>query len=250
MAIKSLARVLVNGYDLSGESQSIGVKTSVETLDWQTLDQSSKNLLPDVPKSSISHKGYWSNADPAGLEKQLHRALGVADSTIVSVILGTQLAMPVFYSLESAFSDSLETAVAAGSLITAEGGWLTRLGERMVRGYPIFSGLLSGTGAQTGVDFGAAGSAGGLAHMHVTAVIGTATSAQIKVQGSTSVGFSSPVDLGTFTFSGNSTTGIQALSLSLGVGTVHRYLRANVVTLGGATSFTVTILPGQKNLTY
>lgn len=250
MPIKSLAQVLVNGHALAGESTSLAVKTAVEALEWQTLNQSDKNLLPDVPVSNISHSGYWSDADPAGLEKRLWDALAAADATIVSVLLGTQLALPVGYSFESAFSDSLETAVPSGELITVEGNWLSRSGERMLRGYPLAYGVLSATGAQSVVDFGGAGSAGGVAHLQVMSVVGAASNAQIQVQGSTVVGFSSPVTLGTFTFSGNATTGIQALGVSLGAGTVHRYLRANVVSLGGATSFGVMLLAGQRGRTY
>lgn len=250
MPIKALAKVLVNGYNLSGESTALTVTTAVETVEWQTIDQAYGNSLPDVPMSNIAHSGYWSNADPAGLEKQLYTALATANATVVTVLLGTQLAAPVAYSLESAFSDSVEIAAPAGNIITVDGNWLTQAGERMLRGMVVHDGNITAAGAQTGIDFGAAGSAGGTAHLHVTAVIGTAASATIQIQGSTAAGFSSPVTLGTFTFSGNSTTGIKALVQSLGSGTVHRYVRANVTSMGGATSFNVTIVAGQRGQTY
>lgn len=252
MPIKALGRVLVNGYDLSSESTSLSVATAVNTVEWQTIDQSTANTLPDTPTSNITHNGYFSDEDPGGLENQLYDALGTTDATYITALLGTQLTVPVGYTLESAWSDQMTVTAAAGELITVEGNWLSRATDvPMLRGYLLHSGLANATGPLgTAVDFGAAGAAGGFAHLHVTAVVGTATSATITVQGSTALAMTTPVTLGTFTFSGNSTTGIQSVRISLGTGTVHRYQRLNVTSLGGATSFTIVAVSASKGVTY
>ena len=69
--------------------------------------------------------------------------------------------------------------------------------------------------------------------MHVSAIGGTATSATIDVESSIdNLSFASE---GTFTFSA---VGGFTLALS---GTVNRYLRINLTSMGGATSITLQV---------
>lgn len=252
MPIASLARILVDGYDLSSRSMSVGVNTDVGVLEYTSLDSLARNAVPDVPTSGITHNGYFSNPDAGELERAFWDNLGsTANDILVTIALGTQGTVIPSYTLQTAYSLNMKLNAAAKQLVTADGEWRSGASSApMRRGYQLFTGLLSATGAQTGVDFGAAGSAGGIAFMHVTAVTGTATNATITVQGATDDIFTTPVTLGTFTFSGTSTTGLQSLAVSLGSGTVHRYLRANCTSKGGATSFYVSVFACSANVTY
>lgn len=252
MPIASLARVLVDGYDLSSRSTSVEVNTDVTTLEWSTLDSLATNMLPDVPKSAIMHNGYFTTPNAGELERAFWDNLGsTANDILVTAVLGTQGAIIPSYTLATAFADKLTVKAVAKSLVTAEGNWQSGAASApMRRGYQLYSGTISATGAKTHVDFSSAGSAGGVAYIHVTAVSGTATGADVAVQCDDNTSFTSATTLGTLTFSGNSTTGLQSLSVSLGSGAVDRYLRISCTDLGGATSFYVSVFACVAGVTY
>lgn len=248
--MQTLARILVGGYDLSGVSESIQIKLGMSALDWGALDSGARYSIPDSPTHALAHNGYFTTPDAGALERTMHDALGTASTIYVTATLGLNQTVIPTYTFDMAYTDQVEIAAKAKSLLLINGNWKSQSPSvPVVRGYQLFRGALSATGAQTGIDMGAAGSAGGTAFLHVYSVTGTANNATITVQGSTAVGFSSPVTLGTFTFSGNSTTGLQALKLSLGSGTVQRYLRINVTSLGGATGFSVVAVAGVPGVT-
>lgn len=113
-----------------------------------------------------------------------------------------------------------------------------------MRGFIVFDGVISATGAKTAVDFGAAGSGGGKVFCFVRAVDGTATSAAIVVESATTAGGTYATEA-TLTVSATAPKTVTA-TMS---GAISRYLRVNCTDLGGATSLTVTVIACVNDVT-
>lgn len=148
----------------------------------------------------------------------------------VAAVLDTDTTASTVYFIQNALGAKLAINAPVAGLVTVDGEWLndTATGYRAKR---VFDGTISGTGGQTSIDLGSAGSAGGVFVLHVTAIDGTATNATVDIESSSNN--STFASEGTATFSA---IGAQVVTMS---GTVNRYLRVNATSLGGATSFTV-----------
>lgn len=250
MAVKGYqTRILVDGYDFSGVSNVAQMACAVGALEYSVFQTAGVLRLPGAAAATLEHRGYYNGKVDGTLEKELYDRLGTTDAVYTTLVLDTAGAIPVAYTLANTWNGQLTLAAPVKELLTVAGQW-QGADRRMYRGYQLYRGTISATGAQDYIDFGAAGAVGGVAHLHVTAVVGTATNATITVQCDDNTGFTSPTTLGTFTFSGNATTGLQALQLSLGAGVVDRYVRINCTSLGGATSFTVAAVAGVSGVTY
>lgn len=249
MAVKAWqSRVLVDGFDLSTQTSGFTLSTETTALEHSNLQSDAVNKIAGDPAATLEHRGLFSGIAAGAIADVMGDRLAATDTVYTTVLLDTSGTRPPSFTFDTTFNGQLTYEAPIEGLLALSGKWVQK--ERLVAGFLIHTGLINATGAGTVVDFGAAGSAGGIAYLHITAVVGTATSATITVQGSTVVGMTSPVTLGTFTFSGNSTTGLQALRISLGSGTVHRYIRINTTSLGGATSFTVAAVACSAGVTY
>lgn len=250
MAVKAYqSRILIDGYDLSGISNAWTLTGAVSALEHAVLQTAGVLRVPDASSFTLDHNGYFNGPDDGDLEKELYDRLGTTDTVYATVVMDTAGAVPVAYTLANTWNSQLTLAAPVAGLLTAAGKWEGADGGTY-RGYQLYRGTISATGAQTGIDFGAAGAAGGVAHIHITAVSGTATDAVVEVESDDNAGFTSATSRGSFTFSGNSTTGLQALQASLGVGVVDRYLRINTTSMGGASSFAVVVVAGVADRSY
>lgn len=225
-------KILIDQLDLSGYTNALQVECPVGVLEYQVLQNAGTLKLPSYPTPMITQNGYVSGATADEIHDALDDRLAADNDVTVGVILGTALAQPVAYVLPTTYNGQLRIDAPVANLITINGQWPSGT-SRLYRGFQAHYGVISATGAQTGIDFGAAGSAGGRAFLFVQAKTGTITSATIKVQSDSDVGFGTASDEGTFTFSA---LGAFAIDLS---GTVNRYVRINTTSLGGATNFTV-----------
>lgn len=227
-------RILVGGVDLSGDTNTVGVNVQGRAIEYGVLQDCDVRRLPLSPQGVIEHSGYFTGPSTGRIESELHTYLGSTTGIHVAVIYDTNGSIPFAYVQSKAFNQRLAINAQVGQLITVAGNWptLKSSGARLYRGFQVGSGTVSGTGAVTGIDLGAAGSAGGKLFVFITAITGSASSAQIKLQSDTASDHSTTADEGTATFSA---VGCQEVTLS---GTVNRYQRMNVVSLGGATDFT------------
>lgn len=238
------AKILIDQWDLSGQSNGISITGDVKQLEYAVLQGLGMNRLPGLPMASIEHNGYFTAPNAGDLEYEMNARLGSNSGIVAAAILGTSLAVPVAYVLNTTFGQQLKIKGQTDQLITVQGNWPAKA-DKLVRGYQVYFGTLSTTGATPTVDFGAAATgAGSKAWLFVQAITGTATSATVKVQSSTASNFSSPTDRGTFTFSA---VGANYLALS---GTLDRYVRLNCTSLGGATNFTVLGVVASYGLTF
>lgn len=247
MPIKACnTRVLVGGVDLSGETNTIGVNIQGRNLEYGVLQDCDTRRLAMPPKSEIEHNGYYSGVADTGIEQMLYTYLADTTGVHVAAIYDTGGAAPFAYVQDKGYNATYGLPAQVGQLLQVKGKWptLTGSGNQMVRGYQVFGGVISSTGGKTGIDFGAAGAAGGRAYLFVTSITGTASSASVKLQSDTDIAHGTTADEGTFTFSA---VGCYEVALT---GTVNRYQRANVVSLGGATAFTACLISCISGRTY
>lgn len=239
-------RILVGGVDLSGDTSGVGVSIAGRTLDYGVLQDCSVRSLALPPKATIEHNGYYTGNDTTQIAGALNAHLASTTGVHVAAIFATDEAVPFAYVQDLAYNSKLGISGKVGSLITVSGTWptLSGIGAQMYRGYQVYGGAVTTTGAVTGIDFGAAGAAGGKAYIFVTSITGTATGASIKIQSDSNADHSTTADEGTATFSA---VGCQEVDLS---GVVGRYVRANVVGLGGATGFTFYAIVCLSGVTY
>lgn len=223
-------KILIDEWDLSGDSNSVNLTADVAVLDYVTFQNCFQQRLPGLPMSSIAHTGYFSGPGAGEMEEELHARLGSGNDVIVGIILGTALTAPVGYCLRTAFNQQLRLNAPVAELITVDGNWSGNTAEGLQRGLQVaLATAEDSTGAVgSGADFGAAGSAGGRVFVFVQDIGGTATDAVIKLQSDSDSNFGTAADEATITFSA---VGGYSAALS---GTVNRYLRAYIDDLGGA----------------
>jgi hypothetical protein len=246
MTIKACnTRILVGGVDLSGDTNTVAVNIQGRVLEYGVLQDCDTRKLALSPQASIEHNGYYSGPGASTIEGMLYSYLASTTGVHVGVIYDTAGTVPFGYVQDTAYNSKLNIAAQAGQLITCAGMWptLTGSGNQMYRCYQVYGGTISATGAVTGIDFGAAGAAGGRAYVFVTAITGTATNAAVKIQSDSNSDHSTTADEGNTTFSA---VGCYEIALS---GTVNRYVRFNCTSLGGATNFTAYVLVGLSGVT-
>lgn len=248
MPIKACyTRIIVGGVDLSGETNTVGVNVQGRNLEYGVLQDCDARKIQLSPQGVIEHNGYYTGPAAGTIEQTMYSYLASTSGVHVGVIFDTNATTPFGYVQDVAYNSRLNINAQTGQLITVAGNWptLTGSGNQLIRGYQAFGGAVTATGAASaGIDFGAAGSAGGRAYVFVTSITGTATSATIDVESDTDSGFGTAASEGTATFSA---VGCQEVALS---GTVNRYVRMNVTSLGGATGFTFYALICLSGVTY
>ena len=245
MAVRACnTRILVNEYDLSGTTNGITVGGAVDTIDYGVLQTCTTLRIPTSPAITITHNGYFNGPSAGAIENELYTDLGTT-GIYVTAIADTAGAIPVAYTLDTCWNETLVLDGPVAGLIACNGSWVTgTAGSQCYRGYQVYRGTLSATGGATGIDFGAAGTAGGKAYLHVTTITGGATDATIDVESDTVSNFASAASEGTFTFSA-----VGAYTIDL-ADTVNRYVRVNCTDLGTATSFAVVCIVALSGVTY
>ena len=114
-------KILIDEYDLSGQSNSVNIDASVAVLDYVTFQACYQQRTPGLPSSAIAHNGYFNGSGAGQLEEELHARLGSGNDVYVGVILGTELAIPVGYVLATAFGQQLKLDAPVDGLLTVQG---------------------------------------------------------------------------------------------------------------------------------
>jgi hypothetical protein len=242
------SRVLVDGFDLSTLTGGIALAIQVGQLEHATLQGNGVEVVAGDSNATLTHRGLYQGQQAGKLSKVLTDRLGTTQPCYVTAVFDTNGASPSSFHIETAWGNQLNYDAEIAALLALEGAWTQ--GQRAYNGYELFRGLISGVGAKPSIDLVTPGTLGGVAFFHVYQVTGTAANAAVTVQCDDNTSFTTPTTLGTFTFSGNSTTGLQAAKVSLGAGAVDRHLRINASALGGATSFALAAYGCINGLTY
>lgn len=239
MAVKGqYTRFLLNEFDFSGSTNQVDLAIAIDKLEATPFQSDGKVYVASTPDTSLTVNGYFVT-DTGEIEDEIKAAFD-AGTCDAGVIFGTATTKAQSYVMPGAKIVSYNINAATGNVITISCELAS--GEGVKHGWRIFSGTISSTGAQTAIDFGSAGSAGGYAYLFVQAITGSASSATIDIESSDAQGGTYASE-GTFTFSD---VGVQTVAMS---GTVNRWLRLNATDLGGATNFTVVGIAALSGVT-
>ena len=245
MPIKACqSKILIDQWDFSGATNGFTVNMEAKSLDYAVLQNCAQLRLPGLPMANIEHNGYFTGPNAGDMEYEMNARLASVSTIRLACILGTSAAIPVAFVMNSTFNQQLKYKAHVEGLLEIAGNWPAG-NEKLVRGYQVAAAqTVSATGAITGIDFGAAGSAGGKAFLQVQTITGSATNATITVQSDTDPAFGTAALEGTFTFSA---VGMYEVDLS---GVVNRYVRLNCTSKGGATSFLILGIVAISGVTY
>lgn len=233
------SKVFINSVALYGKTTSMSLKSTVNVIGYNVLKNNGNLKLPGIGMFTFNLNGLWLDYGDSSFEKLHQSNLQTETARLLWMIESTP---PVGGCFIGSFPSSYKVDTPLDNLISIQGTWENV--DSICNGYIVANEqTYSSTGEKTGIDFGALTTTGGKAILVISSIVGTATNAQIKLQSDDNSGHSSTADEGTFTFSA---VGVYELTLS---GTVDRYIRPNVVTLGGATSFVATILVGLNGVT-
>jgi len=233
----TIARVYVDGYDLSPDGTRVEAEKSVDALEATAFtDESgqqsqSRRFVPGLKRGSIRLSAFWDDRTN-GSKDVLDDILG--SSKLVTVFAGDTQGNRAdgaqVLAVRHSLSEPVEGLVTLDAEFEADGGVDTM---RVLE--PKITATASGDGAV--LDNGSSTTGGATAHLQVFAADGTAT---IKIQHSADgVTYA---DLITFTqFSDRTAERLTA------TGTVNRYVKRNLA-LGTATSVTFAIAFGRNPL--
>ena len=233
--------------DMSTRTASAEVSMSIGTEEVTAFQATAKEFITTDPESSIKVTGYVSSlaADTGGWEQELNDRFAALNTAQVGLMLSDSASgdagMPV-YVLPLTSADQMKITAPATGVLGIDGNFMA--GDTgLKRGVCLWYGAITGTGNKTAYDIGAAGSTGGAIYVWVFSITGTATNASIKVQSSATEG-DTYADEGTVTFSATGKATSAAMT-----GTVNRWLRVNVASMGGATGFSIAVVATVNGVT-
>lgn len=242
MATKgTLARLLVDQWDFSCETSAIDVTLAIAEQDISSLCDTAAAYAPGLAAFTINHNGYI--VAPMGIagsiEQEMNARMGIQNS-YVAAMFGIDLPACPVYVLDTTFGATMTIEAPATGILTLNGAWGQGTGGH--RGIRIFDGNATATGNQTAVDMGAIGTLGGEAYLFLQAVTGTLGSATVTVASSTTSG-GTYTTLGTFTL-----TAVGAYEVNF-TGTVNRWIRLGITSMGGTTGLDMVAVACVRGVT-
>lgn len=220
------ATVLVDGLNMSGQLNAVGLEYGVEALDETTFGDTTRRSKGGLKTTSMSHQGYWA----PGTDAEVFSSMG--GSTVVTISSTAAAAGDQAY-----IGQTITTSYAPGGAV----GELLAFSVDMEAAGPLAEGTVLTNATATGNGSGTAYLLGALsatqtmyAALHVVSVTGGTLT--VKVQSDNATGFSSPTDQ--ITFTGATTEGGQFGSKAGAV--TDTYWRANWTLTGGSATFIVS----------
>lgn len=222
----------VDGYDLSGDTNSFNIGTPLTTLDMTGIDKSCMERAGGLMDGSLQWVSFFDTA--LNQAHSVYKTLPRADRAVMATF-GTLLGNPgcALVGKQVSYDGTRDNSGAFTFKLDAEAN-----GFGLEHGHLLTAGKRTDTTATngTGVDFTAVSTAfGWSAYLHVFAITGT--SVTVKIQDSADN--STFTDLTSASFPAASAIGSARMHGSA-TATVRRYLR--VVTSGTFTSATFAVL--------
>lgn len=218
-------KILIDEFDFSGDSNVFAVETSIATLDVTGFQADAIRQIPGLPGGMISHGGYYTGADAGDIETEMQSRQGDAGSAYVAVLLGTNMAGCPAYIVPTTWGQMLKHNMPFDGILTLNGEWPAAAGMR--RGLRLRDATIVATGAGASVDLGAGGTAGGTLYLFVQATNGENVAVAVEHSANGSTGWTAKA-------TGEiDNEGVVVVAFS---GSINRYVRINVTSLGTATS--------------
>lgn len=218
-------KILIDEFDFSGDNNVFAVETSIATLDVTGFQADAIRQIPGLPGGMISHGGYYTGADAGDIEAEMQSRQGDAGSAYVAVLLGTNTAGCPAYIVPTTWGQMLKHNMPFDGILTLNGEWPAAAGMR--RGLRLRDATIVATGAGASVDLGAGGTAGGTLYLFVQATNGENVAVAVEHSANGSTGWTAKA-------TGEiDDEGVVVVAFS---GSINRYVRINVTSLGTATS--------------
>jgi len=224
------AVVLADEYDISQYLNSVSVTNEVEAPETTTFGSTARTFIVGHKDGSVSFEGLFEGGSAEGIDYILNTEIG---SGPIMSVTGDGAGVGRRAILLSAKSTSYEVSSPLTEVVSITGEAISDGGLD----YGVWlacQSTITTTLTGASVDNAAASTAGGVAHLHITANSNSGTTVA-KIQ--SSANNSTWADLVTFTTVG---IGAETSQRSIVSGSVPRYLRA-LVTPAGAGSLTVSI---------
>ena len=224
------AVVLLDNTNLSTTLTDVSFSLTSDVAETSTFSSSSKSFIAGLKDGTVTASGYFESSSPDADAEYLAQ-LGGSGAAFSVAPTGYTRGNPATFGsvIETSYDRSADVGGVVAAAVAFQFSADSFNGKSMLE--PT---TLTATATQTSVDFGAAGTNGGGATLHVTAASGTSPTLVAKIQ--TSADNSSFSDY--ITFTQNTTTGSE---LKTSASNPARYARA-VLTIGGTNpSFTVAI---------
>ena len=224
------AVVILDNTNLSNTLTDAALSLTADVAETSTFSSSSKTFVSGLKDGTATLSGYFTTSSPDANAEYLAQLGGSGAAFSIA---------PIGYTRGDAVS--FGTTIATSYDRSADVGGIVSVAIAFQFDGDAFNGksmvapaAFTSTSTQTSVDFGAAGTNGGGAVLHVTAASGTSPTLDAKIQ--TSSDNSSFSDYITFT----QATGVTS-ELKTSASAPARYARA-VLTIGGTNpSFTVAV---------
>ena len=224
------AVVLLDNTNLSTTLTDASLSLTADVAETSTFSSSSKTYVAGLKDGTVTLSGYFETSSPDSDAVYLAQVGGTGVAFSIAPT-GYTRGNPV--SLGSTIETSYDRSADVGSVVSVAIAFQFD-GDAFNGKSMVAPAAFTSTSTQTSVDFGAAGTNGGVAVLHVTAASGSSPTLDAKIQTSTdNTSFS---DYITFT----QATGVTS-ELKTSASNPARYARA-VLTIGGSSpSFTVAI---------
>jgi len=236
-------RFLLNQFDFSGDSNSLSVNLTVAPLQSTGFQATAETYVAGLNTSGISQSGHYSGKGAGLIEQEINALLGTATPVYVAALFGTNVAACPAHVTAQTWGQQVTIDMPVDNLITIASEWPASGGFiRGLRLTSVATQTVSGIGALASVDFGAQGVAGGFGYIFTQTLTGGA-SPVIDIESSATEG-------GVYVSEGTATpaaVGVTAVTLT---GTVDRWVRLNVTSMGTASSFVIVGIVGLLGVSY
>lgn len=218
-------KILIDQFDFSGDSNVATVDTSAKALDVTAFQADAVRQIPGLPTGMLAHGGYYTGPDAGDIEAEMQSRQGDAGSAYVGVLFGTNEAACPAYIAPTTWGQMLKLNMPMDGVLTLNGEWPAPSGLR--RGLRLSDAVITATGAGATVDLVAGGSAGGTLFLFVQATNGQNTIVAVEHSANGSTGWASKV---------TGEIDAEGVVVAAFTGSINRYVRINVTSLGTATS--------------
>lgn len=238
----NMTGILIDEFDFTGSYMHAEIDQTVTEIDVTPFGVTGSVTEAGPPSGKVMLRGYYNGSAAGNVYKEMTARLGTAGpGTCMAVLINTTDANCVAVCSSNAWGQSLKLSMPAKETVTFETS--TSGVENVKDGKRILNATLTTTGAQTAVDFGAAGVDGGAVFIFVQTAVGGVTNGSIKVQSSATEGG---------TYADEAVIDVDAIGGYSGVmvGAVDRWLRVNVASMGGSSSMKIVAVACVKGVTY
>ena len=220
-------KLLVDGRDMSGQMNAIGVEYGVDALDGTVYGVDTRVNASGLKTTTMSHQGYWAAAD----DKHVFDRIG--GKATVSILPSGSSEGDVAY-----FNEVIHSTYTLGGAV----GELLPFSFDSEAAGPLVKGVVlnnfvqvTGNGNSTGEQVGAVSAGESLyAALHITALTGGTLT--VSIQSDNNSGFTSPITQATFT-----AATVPGAELKIVAGAItDDYWRAVWTLTGGSATFIVS----------